>query len=155
MKKALVVLVLLTLVCGSAFAESRVVKEFFNLYDPTEGIFVYNQATPDSAVANIYATGDEFACQGYLQKSIQISGVTVGETIEVVTYGRIAGSSDSPTWVALTSNSFGSASADTAKSLLVDLSTYYVDFIKVGIRRIATNGVSRINVKGLFTNYYK
>jgi hypothetical protein len=128
---------------------------FFNGYNPTENIFVYNNATPDSSVNNIYATGDQVAINGYINNSIQINASGVAEYTEVQICGRIAGVVNSPEWVVLSTNAFGAASADSFKSVLVDISSYHVDFIKVGIRRSGTNGANHVDVVGNFTNDYK
>lgn len=152
----LTVIVIFALV-SLAYGEAQMQHTFYNQYTPVENIFVYSNATPDSATNNIYATGDQLAVNGYILNSLQIAGTTVTEYVEVNTYGRIYNvNRPAAQWVLLNSTGFGTASADISKNVLVDLSSYHVSFIKVGIRRTGTYSAStKVDVVGNFTNDYK
>ena len=160
MKKILIFLAVM-LWTAFAFGEAEMQHVFYNQYNPFETKFVYSNATPDSTTNNIYATGDQLAVNGYILNSLQINGTSVNEYIEVNTYGRIVNQStnvnggNGAEWVLLTSNGFGAASSDTSKNVLVDLSSYHVSFIKVGIRRTGSQSTSAVDVVGNFTNDYK
>lgn len=126
---------------------------FFARYDPTATTFVYTDDSGDTS-----ATGDQVAVNTYLQKSIQITGVTVGESIQVRIEGRsknqtnVAAASGVDNFAILDIIQFGSASADSSINQVVDV-TEYVDFLRVGIRQDdVAGGTSRIDVEGIFTN---
>lgn len=117
---------------------------FYDRYDPASTSFVYSQA-------GATATGDQVAVNTYTRKSIQISGITVGEYIQIRIEGRSKDQVNTPNWAILDVVEFGQASADTSINQVVDV-TEYVDFIRVGIRQLGANAVSNIDVQGLFTN---
>lgn len=124
---------------------------FYDRYDPTSDTFVYTDDTSDSS-----ATGDQVAVNTYLQKSIQIVGVVVGESIEIRIEGRLKDQVNTSeirasNFVVLDSVSFGSASVDTAINQIVDV-TEYVDFLRIGIRKSGANATSAIDIEGIFTN---
>lgn len=151
MKKALLGLAFL-LFTSSVFAGTIIDRHnFYQRYDPSENIFVYSQATPDSAQANIYVTGDAVAVNNYIKKTIQISPISVGEYVQIVVEGRSLDSVDLPNWATLYNVEFGSSSSDFAKQRIIDV-TETVDFLRVGIKTQGTLGTSKINVNGIFTN---
>lgn len=117
---------------------------FYNRYDPASGSFVYDNT-------GATATGDQVAVNTYSRKSIQISGITVGEDIQIRIEGRSKDQVNTPNWAILDVVNFGSASADTSKNIVVDV-TEYVDFLRVGIKTNGASGASNIDVEGLFTN---
>jgi len=140
-------IILITNICFAMAEEER--HTFYNRYDPTTDTFVYYDANADG-VNEQTSTGDQVAVNTYKQKTIQVSGITVGEYIEIRIEGRSKDQTNTPNWAVLDTVAFGSASYDTAKNVVVDV-TEYVDFLRVGIRRAGTNGSSKIDVRGIFT----
>ncbi len=149
MKKILILLLLLGLT-AKAYAGYEDRKNFYSLYDPTSAVFVYSNL-------GVTSSGDAVAVNTATRKSIQITGVTVGEYIEIRVEGRSKDQiNQSPTtlrtnWAILDTVEFGNASADSAINQIVDV-TEHVDFLRIGIRQLGTNGDSQIDIKGIFTN---
>lgn len=127
-------------------------KNFFDDYDPISANFVYTDDPTDTS-----ATGDQVAVNTYLQKSIQITGVNVGEYIQIRIEGRsknqidAAETAEVDNFAILDIVEFGPASSDQTINQVVDV-TEYVDFLRVGIRQVNTNGLSSIDIEGIFTN---
>jgi len=114
---------------------------FYALYDPTSVTFVYD-GTGDTA------TGDEVAVNTYTRKTIQIAGNTVNEDTQIQIEGRSKENSD---YAILDTVNFGSASADSAKHQVVDV-TEHIDFLRIGIRNWGVTGTSAVTIDGIFTN---
>jgi len=143
------------MIYGTVFAGSEEVRHnFYNRYNPFEAKMVYSKATPDDVYNNIYATGDQVAVNGFKQKTIQINGNSVKEYVYITVEGRLKDQVNSPQWVVLDVVEFGTASADTSKSQIVDV-TETVDFLRIGMTRFGTYSASAIDVEGLFTNLDK
>jgi hypothetical protein len=149
------ILLVLLLLCIPHLAIAGTTEEyhtFFTEYDPVSNSFVYNQAASTS-------TGDFVAVNTYTRKSIQITGVAVGEDIRISIEGRSKDqlnprsylNSGVANWAILDTVDFGSASADNAINTIVDV-TEFVDFIRIGIKTYGATGTSAIDIKGLFTN---
>lgn len=135
-------LLLLANICFAGQIIER--HDFYSLYDPTSSAFVYDDAGDT-------ATGDQVAVNTYTKSSIQITGVLVGEYIEVRVEGRLKDQTNAPTWAVLDNIGFGASSSDTSINQVIEV-TEYVDFLRVGMRQIGTNGTSRIDIRGIFTN---
>lgn len=151
--RSIFVLLLLMGICGTASASYVERHNFFARYDPsdTSNDFVYDD------ISSPTATGDAVAVNGYLQKSVQITGVAVNEDIHIRIEGRsanqvnTAGASFVDNFGILDEVHFGSASGDGDINQVVDV-TEYVDFLRVGIRNAGSSGVSLIDIEGIFTN---
>ncbi|CAK0754743.1 exported hypothetical protein [Azospirillaceae bacterium] len=151
-KQILLTLLLLGLLAMPAYAQLSDRHDFFVEYNPASTSFVYSQAGATS-------TGDQVAVNTCVQKSIQITGVLVGEDIQISIEGRSVDQINSrnqansgvANWAVLDTINFGSASADSAINQIVDV-TEYVDFIRVGIRTAGKTGTSWIDIRGIFTN---
>ena len=144
MKRILFIGIILLAIIDFAFAGQTIERQdFYDRYDPTSTM-VYNQT-------NSSATGDQATVNTYNLKTIQISPLAVNEYIYIVIEGRLADQINTPNWAILDIVEFGSASADSAKQKVIDV-TEYVDFLRVGIRNFGTNGTSKIDIKGIFTN---
>ena len=141
-----VLLLLLYLWIGTAEAQIIERHNFYSVYDPLSSSFVYTDDATDTS-----ATGDEVAVNTYLQKTIQVSAIEVGEYIEVRVEGRSLNQTNTPNWAILDTAGFGTTSADTSLNFVIDV-TEYVDFLRVGIRQVGTNATSRIDIEGIFTN---
>ena len=155
MRKVIYVLLVLSLMAIPLLtAESAEIfrHNFFNDYDPISTSFVYTDDPADTS-----ATGDQVAVNTYLQKSIQITGVNVGESIQIRIEGRsknqidAAGATEVDNFAILDIVEFEAASSDQAINKIVDV-TEYVDFLRVGIRQLDPNAVSSIDIEGIFTN---
>ena len=153
MRKMFLVALLLLGITRLAIAGQTVENHtFYDKYDPASQSFVYNQ---DAATS----TGDQVAVNTYTQKSIQITGITVGEDIQISIQGRSKDqlnyrsnlNSGVGNWAILDTVNFGSASADSAINTIVDV-TEFVDFLRVGIKTNGATGTSSIDIKGIFTN---
>jgi len=153
MKKFLMLFVLSFFIAQVAEAGQIIERHnFYNRYDPTSGSFVYNDDGASS-------TGDQVAVNTYKQKSIQITGLTVGEDIRISIEGRSKDQtnlrsnlqSGVANWAILDTVDFGSASADSAINKIVDV-TEYVDFLRIGIKTHGATGTSHIDIEGIFTN---
>lgn len=143
--RKILLLVGLILITKVSFAGQIIERHnFYRLYNPLPGVFVYDKT-------GATATGDEVAVNTYSRKTIQITGVTVNEDIQIRIEGRSKDQTASPTWAILDVVNFGSASADTAINTIVDV-TEYVDFLRVGIKNFGASGASRIDIEGIFTN---
>ena len=149
MKKVLLLLGLI-LIVKPLFAGQTIERHnFYSIYDPTSQTFVYDK---DGATT----TGDQVAVNTYTQKTIQITGVTVGEDIQIRIEGRLKDqvntrSGAAANWAILDIVDFGSASDDNAINQVIDV-TEYVDFLRVGIRSRYSSGNSTIDIEGIFTN---
>lgn len=149
MKKIIFVL-LLCLFIGKVEAGQIIERhDFYDDYDPASYSFVYDDAGATT-------TGDQVAVNTYLQKSIQITGITVGEDIEIQIQGRSKDqlntrSTTPANWAVLDTVNFGAASADEVINQIVDV-TEFVDFLRVGIKTDGATGTSRIDIEGIFTN---
>ena len=146
---SLIIIPLLTAEAGQIIER----KTFFADYDPISTSFVYD----DDGTAS---TGDVVAVNTYTQKSIQITGMVVGENIQIRIEGRSKdqinarsqANSGVANWAVLDTVNFGAASADSAINQVVEV-TEYVDFLRVGVCQAdIVGGVSSIDVEGIFTN---
>lgn len=150
MKKILLLLVFFISMAGKAEPADN--HNFFTSYDPTSQDFVYTKDSNDTS-----ATGDQVAVNTYNQKTIQITGVTVGENITIRIEGRsrsqvnTAAASGIANFAVLDVVNFGASSADTTINQIIDV-TEYVDFLRVGIKNDGVAGVSAIDIEGIFTN---
>lgn len=149
MKRILLVLLLMTIPLLTAEAAEIFRHNFYERYDPTSADFVYDDAGTTS-------TGDQVAVNTYLQKSIQITGITVGEDIKIQIEGRSKDqinvrSGRVANWAILDTVVFGASSADNAINQVVEV-TEYVDFLRVGIKTDGASGTSSIDIEGIFTN---
>lgn len=144
MKKLLAIILFTLFGLNFAFAGQTIERHnFFKRYDPTATV-VYDPA-------NSSATGDQVAVNTYTRKTIQITPITVGEYVYITIEGRSLSQTNTPNWAILDVVEFSAASNDTAKQKAIDV-TEYVDFIRVGIKTLGSNGTSFIDVEGLFTN---
>ena len=144
MKKAIIGILAILFLSANLYAGQVIERHnFYNAYDPTSTV-VYDPT-------NSTATGDQVAVNTYSRKTIQISPVSVNEYVYITIEGRSLSQIDTPNWAILDVVQFGTASADTAKQVIVDV-TEYVDFLRVGVKNSGTNGTSRIDIEGLFTN---
>lgn len=143
MKRIALVVLFLLVSCNLYAGQTIERHNFYSLYDPTS-TQVYDPT-------NSSATGDDVAVNTYSRKTIQIAPITVDEYVYITIEGRSLSQVNAPNWSILDVVEFGSASADTAKQVMVDV-TEYIDFIRVGVKNLGTNGTSKIDVEGLFTN---
>lgn len=144
MKKILLVLGFIFFAVVISYADQEVEHhEFYHRFNPT-GTKVYNSSLATS-------TGDQVAVNTYKQKSIQINPSNVAEYVVIDIEGRSMDVVDSPQWSILDRVEFGQASADTDKQRTIDV-TEFVDFLRVGIKTLDTDGISYIDIDGLFTN---
>lgn len=143
MKRVLLVIIGLFIFSNLVFAD-ELRHTFYSLYNPSSDGFVYDNNGSE-------ATGDQVAVNTYTKKSIQICSVQLGEYVNVHIQGRSKDQTNSPTWATLDVVEFGASSTDVAKNVVVDV-TEHVDFLRVGIRAQGTDGVSRIDIRGIFTN---
>jgi hypothetical protein len=152
MKLFLMSFILSFFIIQTAQAGSIERHNFFTRYDPTSISFVYTDDISDTGI-----TGDQQAVNTYTQKSIQITGVLVGEDIEIRIEGRSANQKNTAeatevdNFAILDIINFGRLSGDDAINKVVDV-TEYVDFLRVGIRNWGANGTSAIDIEGIFTN---
>lgn len=121
-------------------------KEFFFYTDPSTTM-AYSGATSGNA------TGDEVVCNTYTQKTIQVYSMNVEEYVVVQVEGK---SKDASNYSILNSIEFGGASSDIVRNGVIDI-PQHIDFLRVGIISWGTNaagtdGTSRIDVNGIFTN---
>lgn len=144
MRKIIGFLVLWLIMAGQVLAAEDS-HTFFANYDPTSGTTVFE----DDYYPTGTATGDEFAVNTFSKKSIQISTINILDEVEIYIQGRVK--DETANWATLSTVSFGVASADTSKNKVVDI-TEYVDFLRIGMRSTSSQGVSHINVRGIFTN---
>lgn len=137
--RTVLLIVLSLFVCSVASAEMR--HTFYERYDPAATSFVYD----DTGSAT---TGDVVSVFTYDLKTIFITNEALGSTeVNYRIEGRCVGELD--TWSVLDEGSIGSASADAAKNIAIDV-TELVDYLRVGLHYSGTSGTDAINVRGIF-----
>lgn len=140
MKRIVVLLGLIFLWSSFVYAEDR--HTFYEHFNPTSSSWVYTSSASGDA------TGDVADVFTYDKKTIFINCLSLGSTsIQYRIEGRSVGEIDG--WSILDTGEFGTASADTAKNIAIDV-TELVDFIRVGLRVQQSNAIDLINIRGIF-----
>ena len=139
MRRAFFAVVVSLFIASSASAEMR--HTFFSEYNLASTSWVYDSTGATS-------TGDTADVFTYDKKTIFITPELLNtNNIEYRIEGRAIG--DLTSWYVLDYGEIGKASNDTSKHLAIDV-TELVDYLRVGLRVLASDGADRITIRGIF-----
>lgn len=138
----IIIICMALVLCLAQNVSAEMRHTFYDAYNPANTTtFVYDDTGATT-------TGDVVECFTYDLKTIFISCETIASAqIEYQVEGRCVGELD--TWSILDSGYIGAASGDSSKNIAIDV-TELVDYLRVGLGDVVSDGEDAINVRGIF-----